>query len=124
MSECVPWSGTIRPDGYGQLYVQGKLQIAHRVAWFLEYGSYPDYPREVIDHLCRNRACVNVEHLRITTIGGNVLAGETIPARNKAKTHCPKNHEYTPENTYVSKNGWRQCRQCFTERRYAQKVGV
>jgi hypothetical protein len=39
MSECVPWKGTIRKDGYGQVGIKGKLQLAHRVAWALEYRA-------------------------------------------------------------------------------------
>ena len=124
MSECVPWAGTIRPDGYGQYYIKGKPQLAHRVAWFLEYGQYPDYPREVIDHLCRNRACVNVEHMEITTIGDNVLRGDTITARQKAQTHCKRNHDLA--EAYVSPKGKRQCLKCqeiTKAARRAQKVG-
>lgn len=36
---------------------------------------------------------------------------------NALKTHCPRNHEYTEENTYISPSGWRQCRQCKPLRR-------
>ena len=126
MSECVPWQGTIRKkDGYGQLRIKGKLQLAHRVAWMLEYGAYPDYPREVIDHLCRNRACVNVEHMELTTIGENVLRGDTIPARERAQTHCVRGHDL--KDAYVvPKTGKRQCIKCqeiTKAARRAQKVG-
>ena len=124
-TECVPWVGTIRTkDGYGQVTINGKPQLAHRVAWFLEYGEYPDYPREVIDHLCRNRACVNVEHMELTTIGENVLRGETITAREKAQTHCLRDHDLS--DSYVTSKGKRQCNECrrIRQRQYrAQKVG-
>ena len=123
-TDCVPWAGTIRSDGYGQLVIKRKAQLAHRVAWALEYGSYPDYPREVLDHLCRNRACVNVEHLEITTIGENVLRGDTLPARQKAQTHCKRNHDLA--DAYISPKGKRQCMKCqkiTIEARKAQKAG-
>ncbi|NED52837.1 HNH endonuclease, partial [Micromonospora aurantiaca] len=69
----------------------------------------------VTDHLCRNRACVNVTHLEIVTNRINILRGETLQAANAAKTHCIRGHEFTPENTYV-KNGGRDCRTCARER--------
>jgi hypothetical protein len=98
--------------------------LAHRVAWALEYGAYPDYPSEVLDHLCRNRACVNVEHLEITTIGENVLRGDTIAAQNKAKTHCHQGHDLS--EAWIEKNGKRHCRVCVNlgqrRRYYAKKV--
>lgn len=125
MSECVPWQGTIRPDGYGQLYVKGKPQLAHRVAWALEYGAYPDYPREVIDHLCRTRSCVNVEHMELTTIGENVLRGDTLPAWEKAQTHCKRGHDLSKAYTAPGKRK-RQCMKCqeiTKAARKAQKVG-
>ena len=43
---------------------------------------------------------------------GLALGGLANGARNKAKTHCPRGHEYTPENTYVSAQGFRRCRAC------------
>lgn len=104
----------MRKDGYGCLVIQGKQQLAHRVAWMLEYGEYPNYPEEVLDHLCRNRACVNVEHLEITTIGENVLRGDTLPARQKAQTHCLRDHDLA--DAYVSKQGKRQCLACQRDR--------
>jgi len=126
VSECVIWHKAIRKkDGYGAVTVNGKSLLAHRYAWFLEYGYYPSYPEQVLDHLCRNRACVNVEHLEITTIGENVLRGDTITAREKAQTHCKRGHNLT-EAYVVPRTGKRQCMKCqkiTTEARKAQKVG-
>jgi hypothetical protein len=65
-----------------------------------------------LDHLCRNRACVNPDHLEPVTIAVNVLRGESPPARNARKTHCPQGHEYTPDNTYYNQKGWRACATC------------
>lgn len=39
-----------------------------------------------------------------------------MPNQNSNKTHCPHNHEYTPENTYVSPKGQRICTTCSRER--------
>lgn len=45
-------------------------------------------------------------------ISGLALGGKANGERNKAKTHCPHGHEYTPENTRIEKNGGRSCRKC------------
>jgi hypothetical protein len=122
MSECVLWGGTIRKDGYGQTKIGRKTVLAHRVAWFLEYGYYPAFPEKVLDHLCRNRACVNVEHLEEVTIQQNVLRGETRPAANAQKTQCVRGgHPLSGENLYVNPyDGGRHCRTCMAERQRAR----
>jgi transcription elongation factor Elf1 len=66
----------------------------------------------VLDHICRNRACVNPGHLRVVTPKQNVLEnslGRT--AINKCKTHCPKGHPFDDENTFRA-GTQRQCREC------------
>src|SRR5690606_7991791 len=78
-----------------------------------------------LDHLCRTPRCVNPHHLEPVTARENSLRGETVLARNLAKTHCPSGHEYTQENTYragpakKTPNGSRQCRTCVRERKRA-----
>lgn len=86
-----------------------------------EYGPYKRYFKHlrekiphglVPDHLCRNRPCVNPWHIEIVTHRENTLRGTAPTAVNAAKTHCVHGHEFTPENTYVSPQGWRWCRAC------------
>lgn len=67
-----------------------------------------------LDHLCRNRLCVNPEHLEVVSRGENVLRGVGVTAENKRKTHCAHGHEFTTENTYRYGNK-RHCRTCRTE---------
>lgn len=72
----------------------------------------------VIDHLCRNRGCVNPDHLEAVTQRENILRGEGLAAANARKTHCPKGHPYSGENLYVvPSSGRRQCRICADARR-------
>ena len=89
---------------------RGQQVKAHRVVWSLTNGPIPD--GLVLDHLCRNRACCNPAHMEPVTIGENVMRGETIPARNAAKTECGNGHPFDPENTYISTRGARVCRRC------------
>ncbi len=113
---CWNWGGAVRDDGYGHMFFFKKLQMAHRIMYLLETGSMPPVGL-VIDHLCRNRKCVNPEHLEVVTIGENVLRGETLAAKNKAKTHCQNGHEYSPENTVMYSEKRRRCRICLLEKR-------
>lgn len=107
--ECWPWTGAMQGQGYGQY---GKpMRLAHRISYEFFVGPIPE--GLTLDHLCRNRQCVNPSHLEPVTRGENVLRGESLPARNARKTHCPKGHPYDDINTYVSPNtGWRQCKAC------------
>lgn len=59
------WIGGINGDGYGQIWVDGRHVKAHRYAWQREHGPIPD--GMLIDHICWQRECVNVDHLRLAT---------------------------------------------------------
>lgn len=118
---CWPWTGSIRPDGYGTFGVKNPetkryntSEYAHRVSYTLFVGEIEK--GKVLDHTCRNRRCVNPSHLEPVEFRENVLRGEAHAARNAVKTHCPKGHPLSGENLKLDKrpNGKvaRRCRQC------------
>lgn len=104
---CWNWIGHINPLGYGQTRWKDKTLYAHRVSFELKKGEIPKGLE--IDHLCRNRRCVNPTHMEAVTRKINLLRGNTFQAINVAKTHCPKGHAYDYVDTY----GKRRCRKCY-----------
>jgi hypothetical protein len=70
---CWVWQRSLTPQGYGQLWVDNKHWIAHRYFYTLHRGAIPD--GRPLDHLCRNRVCVNPEHLEPVTPEQNVHRG-------------------------------------------------
>lgn len=112
VGDCWEWIGARHNAGYGQYGRPPKL--AHR--WSYETFVGPIAATLTIDHLCRNRLCVNPAHLEPVPLATNVLRGESPPAKNARKTHCPKGHPYDETNTHVTSQGWRICKACNRER--------
>lgn len=111
LGPCWLWTATCNQDGYGRFRNNGVLCSAHRVSYEWEYGGIPE--GKELDHKCSVRNCVRPSHLRPMTHKKNVLIGKSFSAANAKKTHCPKGHEYTPENIYrFPKTGGRKCRIC------------
>lgn len=104
--------------GYTLVGYQGRTIVAHRLAWLLTYGELPSPPL-VLDHLCRNRACINVAHLEPVTVRENVIRGRNA---QREKTHCPHGHPLSDDNLRrytLEKQGKRSCRACHTEQTHA-----
>lgn len=110
-SGCWVWTGKINKFGYGYFQIDRATSArAHRFAYEQWAGAIPD--GLVIDHLCRNRACVNPDHLEPVTQAENTARGLLWQSQ---KTHCPAGHEYSLDNTRVRANGHRVCRTCHRE---------
>ena len=114
--ECLVWEGALTRQSYGRVLLKkGTVVYVHRVAWVASNGR--DVPEGLtIDHLCRERRCVNPLHLEAVTQRVNVLRGGTLAASNKAKTECPRGHLLQRDNVEISPRGERSCRQCRIDR--------
>lgn len=124
---CWDWTGMLQTGGYGVLSAgkAGKRVYAHRFSHEIYKGPIPEgYD---IDHLCRNRKCVNPDHLEAVTRFENLYRGDTIVSKKMKRTECPKGHPLTPDNLYIRKrkNGRKKtlCRACvlFKAKKYRAK---
>jgi len=113
---CHVWLGGKSRKGYGTVGSRdGGSTLAHRVAWEEANGPIPE--GLTVDHLCQNKACINVDHMELVT------SGENSARAHRLKAYCPRGHEYTENNTHRNGHGWRYCRTCHNEaqrRTYAE----
>jgi hypothetical protein len=114
---CWLWN---RPteDGYGEFYFNRRTFKAHRISYTLAKGQIPR--GLLIDHMCRNRLCVNPDHLRAVDDATNALENSNSPASiNHRKTHCNRGHELANENLLrVGRNKEnRSCHECDKARK-------
>jgi hypothetical protein len=125
--ECWEWQGCRHPMGHGRFNKgNGEHIYAHRFSYIERFGQIAE--GLVIHHKCFNPPCVNPDHLEAITHGENLKAGPRGPAFELSRrTHCPQDHEYTPENTVRKKSSWgRECRECGNQRsrdRYQKQKG-
>ena len=111
-SGCWVWRGSkLQASGYGRIKMSGRSYVAHRAVYEAMVGPVPDGLQ--LDHLCRNRLCVNPDHLEPVTGRVNVLRGETVVRANFEKTECVNGHPLRNDNVIMVRGGRsRRCKAC------------
>lgn len=127
-SDCWNYTGAIHRGGYGHIgYKSARHMLAHRVSYNVFVGIIPD--KMVLDHLCRNRKCVNPKHLEPVTQRQNLLRGEGIQAINAKKTKCLNGHDFDILFKYGNSRGCTKCnsdrnRKTYLRNKEKRLVGV
>ena len=111
---CWIWKGGKNKGGYGRFGWRGKRMLVHNLAYLWLRGRIPD--GLVPDHTCRNRACVNPDHLDPVTNVENTMRGECPMAQKARQTRCIRGHPFDESNTHIRPDGHRLCRKCAADR--------
>lgn len=113
-SACVDWPLFVNKAGYGHARALGIQGLAHRLAYTIYVGEIPK--GLTLDHLCRNRRCVNPHHLEPVPLAENIARSpNALSTINRRKTHCNRGHPLSGDNLLLQhrKNG-RTARVCIT----------
>lgn len=90
---CHIWQAAKDNDGYGQFWLHRRQWKAHQVALLLAGRPIPE--GFVANHTCRNKSCVNPQHLEAITVSESWRKDSCgVTYVNSQKTHCPQGHPY------------------------------
>lgn len=117
---CWEWTSGCFSSGYGVFHVCRKAYRAHRVVYEWLVGPIPKDLQP--DHLCRNRKCVNPDHIELVTAKVNTLRSNNPAANNARRTSCVNGHALVESNVYRTRDGRRQCRACIKLRAEKHKM--
>lgn len=111
---CWNWTRRVENNGYARAAKNRRSVYAHRLSYETFVGEIPTGLQ--IDHLCRNRKCVNPAHLEPVTGSVNVRRSPVhISALWRARKTCSKGHEWTGTKTTQSRT-FRVCQTCDAEK--------
>lgn len=117
---CWIWLAT-KSRGYGNFWDGKRYRGAHLFSYEFLIGKVPEGLQ--IDHLCRNKACVNPAHLEPVTARENMLRAKEFKitefgVKKLSRERCSKGHKYTPENIYREKSNKRRCKKCIRAKNF------
>lgn len=112
-TECWIWKAAKHRNGYGNFWTGKRPMLAHRYAYTILVG--PILTGLQIDHLCRNRACVNPAHMEPVTLQEKSTTRPGVLVVCAQRSHCVRGHELTVANTYQRERGTRECRLCHRD---------
>lgn len=115
---CIVWTGAVNSKGYGCFAINRVSQLAHRVAYEAVHGPIPE--GMTLDHLCRVRNCVNVDHLEVVTLRENTRRARALTIGDE----CSNGHRIgSSSDLYVRERGGTECQACVRERN-ARRYGA
>lgn len=121
--DCWNWIGSKNKSGYGQISINSKPYLAHRVMSAFVFKNFYDF--YIVDHKCMNKSCVNPDHLRLVGSRINALQNSnSMSARYSKNTHCKNGHELFGDNVRVRMDGGRKtrvCKTCIADQKRARK---